>query len=211
MENSEKQVSKYLLQSNAIKLNPTKPFTWASGWKSPIYCDNRLTLSFPNVRNFLKKQFVSICNTHYPAVECIAGVATGGIPQGALIADSLALPFVYVRSGSKGHGLGKQVEGVIKENQKVVVIEDLISTGKSSLHAVEALRALRADVIGMIAIFSYQFDIACNKFKEQNCPLHTLSNYTVLIEEASQTGYISEDDLDTLKAWRKNPEIWGQE
>lgn len=210
MENSEKQVARYLLQNNAIKLNPTKPFTWASGWKSPVYCDNRLTLSFPNVRNFLKEQFVALCKTHYPQVECIAGVATGGIPQGALVADTLQLPFVYVRSGSKEHGLGKQVEGVVKANQKIVVIEDLISTGKSSLNAVQALRSLKANVVGMIAIFSYQFEVATTNFKAQNCKLHTLSNYTVLIEEASKTGYISKNDLETLQDWRKHPESWGK-
>jgi len=209
MMTSEKKIAEYLLQINAIKLQPSNPFTWASGWKSPIYCDNRKTLSFPDVRSYIRDSFVSHINTLYPFAEVIAGVATGAIAHGALVADRMNLPFIYVRSGVKEHGLGNQIEGYFEKGQKVVVIEDLISTGGSSLSAVKALKEAGCEVLGMAAIFTYEFKKASDNFASENCKLNTLSNYSVLIETALQTGYISEADVRTLKEWRRNPSVWG--
>jgi orotate phosphoribosyltransferase len=209
MENSAKKIAEYLLQIKAIKLQPSNPFTWASGWKSPIYCDNRKTLSFPEVRSYIRDSFVSLVNGLYPQTEMIAGVATGAISHGALVADRMELPFVYVRSGAKEHGLGNQIEGFYHEGQQVVVIEDLISTGGSSLNAVKALREAGCVVLGMAAIFTYEFRKASDGFAAEECTLNTLCNYSVLIETAVKTGYITEADVETLKKWRTDPENWG--
>ena len=202
-------VAEYLLQIKAIKLQPNDPFVWASGWKSPIYCDNRITLSYPKIRTYIRQQLARAVEQHYGKPEVIAGVATGAIAQGALVAEALGLPFVYVRPKPKEHGRGNQVEGEITKGQKVVGIEDLISTGQSSLQAVEALRAGGCEVKGMAAIFSYGFKIADDNFKKATCPVFTLTNYETLIHIASEKGYISANDVDALKAWRKNPEKWG--
>ena len=209
MESNAKKIAEYLLQIKAIKLQPSNPFTWASGWKSPIYCDNRKTLSFPEVRSFIRDAFVSLINQLYPYAEVIAGIATGAIPHGALLADRLELPFVYVRSEAKEHGLGNQIEGFYKEGQKVVVIEDLISTGSSSLNAVRALREAGCEVLGMAAIFTYEFKKAYDGFTSEKCTLNTLCSYSVLIETAVTTGYITESDLETLNKWRIDPTVWG--
>jgi orotate phosphoribosyltransferase len=209
MEDSAKKTAEYLLQINAIKLQPSNPFTWASGWKSPIYCDNRKTLSFPEVRSFISDSFAEIVKVLYPEAELIAGVATGAIAHGVLAADKLGLPFIYVRSGAKEHGLGNQIEGHYEPGQKVVVIEDLISTGGSSLSAVKALREAGCNVLGMIAIFTYEFKKASDAFAAENCVLHTLSNYSVLIETAVKTGYIGQSEVETLKKWRVDPAAWG--
>ncbi len=209
MEKIAKTIAEYLLQINAIKLQSSNPFTWASGWKSPIYCDNRKTLSFPEVRSYIRDSFGSLIRKFYPDAELIAGVATGAIAHGALVADKLELPFIYVRSGAKEHGLGNQIEGYFKPGQKVVVIEDLISTGGSSLNAVKALREAGCDVLGMLAIFSYEFPKASESFADQKCELRTLSNYQVLLQTALDTGYIQQTEMETLKEWRKSPATWG--
>jgi orotate phosphoribosyltransferase len=209
MWNFEKKTAEYLLQIKAIKLQPSNPFTWASGWKSPIYCDNRKTLSFPEVRTFIASSFAAMIKDLYPDAELIAGVATGAIAHGALAADKLGLPFIYVRSGAKEHGLGNQIEGYFEPGQKVVVIEDLISTGGSSLNAVTALREAGCDVLGMVAIFTYEFKKATDAFASGNCRLNTLSNYSVLVETAVNTGYIGEAEVETLKKWRVDPANWG--
>jgi len=208
MENSAKKTAEYLLQINAIKLQPSNPFTWASGWKSPIYCDNRKTLSYPEVRSYIRDSFVSIILKLYPQAEMIAGVATGAIAHGALAADKLGLPFIYVRSGVKEHGLGNQIEGFYETGQKVVVIEDLISTGGSSLSAVKALREAGCNVLGMVAIFTYEFKKATDGFAAENCVLHTLGNYSVLVDTAVATGYIGQAEVDTLRKWRVDPANW---
>ncbi len=209
MENSAIKVAEYLLQIKAIKLQPSNPFTWASGWKSPIYCDNRKTLSFPEVRSFIRDSFADVVRKLYPQAEMIAGVATGAIAHGALTADKLGLPFIYVRSGAKEHGLGNQIEGYYEPGQKVVVIEDLISTGGSSLSAVRAIRGAGCEVLGMVAIFTYEFKKAAEGFSTEKCSLHTLSNYSALIETAVKSGYISQHEIETLKQWRVDPSVWG--
>jgi orotate phosphoribosyltransferase len=209
MENSAKKTAEYLLQIKAIKLQPSNPFTWASGWKSPIYCDNRKTLSFPEVRSYIRDSLAAMVKEFYPQAELIAGVATGAIAHGVLVADKLGLPFIYVRSGAKEHGLGNQIEGYFEAGQKVVIIEDLISTGGSSLSAVKALREGGCDVLGMLAIFSYEFKKASDGFSSENCTLHTLSSYSVLIETALTTGYIGQAEVETLKKWRADPSSWG--
>ena len=209
MENSAKKIAEYLLQIKAIKLQPSNPFTWASGWKSPIYCDNRKTLSFPEVRSYISDSFAKLVSEIYPQAEMIAGVATGAIAHGALTADKLCLPFIYVRSGAKEHGLGNQIEGYYEPGQKVVVIEDLISTGGSSLGAVRALREAGCDVLGMVAIFTYEFKKATDGFIAEKCTLNTLSNYSTLIETAVNTGYIGKSEVETLKQWRIEPSVWG--
>ena len=209
MEDCAKKTADYLLQINAIKLQPSNPFTWASGWKSPIYCDNRKTLSFPEVRTFIRDSFALLVKENYPQAELIAGVATGAIAHGALVADAMGLPFIYVRSGAKEHGLGNQIEGYYQKGQKVVVIEDLISTGGSSLSAVKALREAGCDVLGMAAIFTYEFKKAADGFATENCRLNTLSNYSVLIDTAVNTGYIGTSEVETLKSWRLDPASWG--
>jgi orotate phosphoribosyltransferase len=211
MKENEKLIAQHLLQINAIKLNPAKPYTWASGWKSPIYCDNRKTLSHPETRIFIRDSFVNFIRIYHPETEGIAGVATGAIAHGALVADQLNLPFIYIRSAAKGHGLENLIEGDYNEGQKFVVIEDLISTGGSSLKAVEALRSEKCNVLGMIAIFTYGFSKAVDNFLNAQCPLATLSNYDALIETAILNGYISEKEIDTLKEWRKMPDKWGKD
>jgi len=209
MEYSAKKIADYLLQIKAIKLQPSNPFTWASGWKSPIYCDNRKTLSFPEVRNYIRDYFADRATSLFPETEVIAGVATGAIAHGMLVADKLNLPFIYVRPGAKEHGLGNQIEGSYSEGQKVVVIEDLISTGGSSLNAVRALRDAGCEVLGMLAIFGYGFNMATEAFKNEECRLFTLSSYTELVNRAVETGFISGSDLETLKVWREEPSKWG--
>jgi orotate phosphoribosyltransferase len=211
MNETARKTAEYLLQIKAIKLQPAKPFTWASGWKSPIYCDNRMTLSFPEVRGFIRDSFAAKVRELYPEADLIAGVATGAIAHGALAADKMELPFIYVRSGSKDHGLGNQIEGHFEKGQKVVVIEDLISTGGSSLGAVKALREAGCEVMGMIAIFTYGFQKAVDAFAAESCRLDTLSDYSVLVDMAAETGYITQGDVETLKEWRKAPAEWGRE
>jgi orotate phosphoribosyltransferase len=208
MEDVSKQIAGYLMQIKAIKLQPSNPFTWASGWKSPIYCDNRKTLSFPEVRSFIRDSFAVTVRELYPGVEMIAGVATGAIAHGALVADKLGLPFIYVRSEAKSHGLGNQIEGYYEKGQKVVVIEDLISTGGSSLNAVRALREAGCEVMGMVAIFTYGFQKAADGFAVENCKLNTLSNYNILVESALESGYIGKTEVETLKKWRTDPSTW---
>jgi len=204
-------VASRLLQVKAVKLQPTKPFTWASGWYSPIYCDNRKTLSFPAVRSLIKIELARIIMEKYPDAEVIAGVATGAIAQGAMVADLLGLPFVYVRSSKKDHGMENLVEGYLEEGKKVVVVEDLISTGGSSLKAVAALRdEKKADVLGMVAIFTYGFPVAEEAFKAAGVELTTLSNYEALLKFALDTNYISQSDLTALQAWRKDPANWNR-
>ncbi|HCI54390.1 MAG TPA: orotate phosphoribosyltransferase [Bacteroidales bacterium] len=202
MKNISKKIAGYLLQINAIKLQPTNPFTWASGIKSPIYCDNRRILSFPEVRSFVCYSFTDAVKIYYPDVEVIAGVATGAIAHGVLVAEKLNLPFIYVRSDAKDHGLCNRVEGYFEKGQKVVVIEDLISTGGTSLSAVKALRDEGCYVLGMIAIFTYGFQKTYNKFLEENCELHTLCDYDTLIETALEKGFISNAEVEGLKKWR---------
>lgn len=209
MKKLEHLVAEKLLKVKAVKLQPANPFTWASGWKSPIYCDNRKTLSYPAVRNFIKIELVRTVMEQFPEVEAVAGVATGAIAQGALVADQIGLPFVYVRSAPKDHGLENLIEGDLRPGQKVVVIEDLISTGGSSLKAVEALRKNGCEVVGMVAIFTYDFAVANQRFKDANVRLLTLSNYNAVVEEALNISYIAEDEVETLKEWRRDPAKWG--
>ncbi|MEO6884647.1 MAG: orotate phosphoribosyltransferase [Bacteroidia bacterium] len=207
-EEYELKIAEFLLQIKAIKLQPNKPFTWASGWKSPIYCDNRKTLSYPKVRTYIRQQFVELITQEFGKPDVIAGVATGGIAHGALVAQEMGLPFVYVRSEAKVHGLSNLIEGEIEPGQTVVVIEDLVSTGKSSIKAVDALRNEKCEVKGMAAIFTYSFDVATENFKKTKCKLRTLTNYEILIEQALQSNFITEKDLKSLKEWRANPETW---
>lgn len=204
------KVAEFLLNIKAIKLQPNAPFTWASGWLSPIYCDNRKTLSFPIVRTYLRQEFVRVISESFPKPDVIAGVATGGIALGALVAQEMGLPFVYVRPSAKGHGLQNQVEGHIEEGQNVVVIEDLISTGSSSLKAVEALRDAKCNVKGLVAIFNYGFEEASNNFKSNNCPFYSLTSYDFLLKQGIKSNYITENDLETLKAWRESPSTWNK-
>ena len=209
-KDTAKKTAELLLQVKAIKLSPSKPFQWASGWKSPIYCDNRVTLSYPSVRIFLKEEIAKIVELEYGKPDVIAGVATGAIAIGILVAQELGVPFVYVRPEPKKHGRKNQIEGYLESGQNVVVIEDLISTGKSSLNAVDALKEEGAVVKGMVAIFSYGFEIASNNFKEKNVSLKTLSNYENLLEQALDSNYISDKELVTLQSWRSNPGEWNQ-
>ena len=209
-DESALKVAEFLLQVKAVKLQPNKPFTWASGWKSPIYCDNRVTLSFPQVRTFIRQQFVNAILDKFGKPDVIAGVATGGIALGALVAQEMGLPFIYIRSEAKKHGLTNMIEGVVEKGQSVVEIEDLISTGGSSLKAVEALREAGCDVKGMAAIFTYGFKTATDNFKKLKCELVTLSNYDTMINQALQSNYINDNDLKSLKAWRENPADWGK-
>lgn len=208
MSNTEKLIAKELLQINAIKLSPANPFTWASGWKSPIYCDNRKILSYPKSRNIVKKAFADMVKNEFGVPDVIAGVATGAIAHGVLVAELLDVPFVYVRSASKKHGLTNMIEGVLEPKQRVVVIEDLVSTGGSSLKAVEALREAGANVLGMLAIFSYGFDVAEENFTKSKCALKTLTNYHTLIDIAADTNYIEADEIQTLEKWRMAPSKW---
>lgn len=203
-----REVAEYLLEIKAVVLNPGEPFTWASGLKSPIYCDNRKTLSYPKVRSYLKSAFADIISEEFSACDVIAGVATAGIPHGVLVADVLNKPFVYVRDKPKGHGLTNQIEGKIEKGQKVVVIEDLVSTGGSSLKAVDALREVGAEVLGLGAIFTYGFGKSVSAFEQAQCKLFTLSDYTTLLEIAEKLDYINTNDKQTLLRWYQNPEQW---
>lgn len=208
MKNIERLLAEKLLRISAIILQIDNPFTWASGWNSPIYTDNRMTLSYPDIRSFIKVELTRAVMEKFPEAEVVAGVATGAIAQGALVADQLGAPYVYVRSAPKDHGLENLIEGNIKPGQKVVVVEDLISTGKSSLKAVEAVRAAGGEVVGMVALFTYGFPVAEENFRKAGVKLVTLSNYNAMIEAALATGYIKESDVDTLKEWRKDPANW---
>ncbi len=209
-KNIAAETANLLLKIKAIKLNPNEPYTWASGWKSPIYCDNRITLSYVPIRNFLRENLAKVIDEKYGKPDVIAGVATGAIAIGVLVAQELGVPFIYVRPEAKKHGRQNQIEGHLESGQNVVVIEDLISTGKSSINAVKALKKTNANIKGMVAIFSYGFDIAETNFKSENIELTTLSNYDSLIEQALNSDYIVEKDFKTLKKWRKNPELWKQ-
>lgn len=207
---NEKAVAEKLLQVNAIKLNPASPFTWASGWKSPIYCDNRKVLSFPYIREFIKSEMCNVVFEKFPEAQMLAGVATAGIAWGAMVADQLKLPYIYVRPKPKEHGLGNQIEGYYEKGQRVVVIEDLISTGKSSLQVVDVLKKEGLQVEGMVSIFTYGFDVADKAFAEAGVTYQSLTNYTSLIESAIEKGLVTAEQQDTLLNWRKNPSVWGQ-
>ncbi|PSR52901.1 orotate phosphoribosyltransferase [Adhaeribacter arboris] len=204
------KVASFLLETEAVKLRPDNPFTWSSGWNSPIYCDNRVTLSFPTIRTFIKKRLAELISEQFPQAEVIAGVATAGIAQGALVADVLDLPYIYVRPEPKGHGMGNQIEGRLREGQQVVLVEDLISTGGSSLKAAKAVQEAGAEVIGMVAIFTYGFEVATKTFTEASIPFYTLSNYQNLLGIALEQGYITASALQTLSDWRKSPATWGK-
>ncbi|MGC6429979.1 MAG: orotate phosphoribosyltransferase [Jejuia sp.] len=206
--NIAKKTAELLLEVNAIKLSPKAPFTWASGWKSPIYCDNRIILSFPKIRNYVRETMAKYIKERYGKPDAIAGVATGAIGIGMLVADYLDLPFIYVRPNAKGHGRQNQIEGFIEKGQNVVVVEDLISTGKSSLNAVHALKDVGVEVKGMIAIFTYGFEVSKTNFENEGINLHTLGNYESLLEQALQTAYIKEEDLSLLAEWNANPSEW---
>lgn len=201
-------VAQLLLEISAIRLSPEKPFKWASGWNSPIYCDNRLSLSYPEARTAIKNYLSESIKVNFPDVQAIAGVATAGIPQGALVAEVLNLPFLYVRPEPKKHGMGNQIEGRVEAGQKVVLIEDLISTGGSSLKAVDALREVNAEVLGMAAIFTYGFPLADQNFADKNVTLVTLSNYEAMLQKAVEMGYVTDNQLATLTEWRKDPSVW---
>lgn len=208
MDQIAREIAEKLLQIKAIKLEPTNYFTWASGWFSPIYCDNRKTLSYPEVRNLIKNSFIKVIKENFDDFDVIAGVATGAIAQGALVADAFDKPFIYVRSQAKDHGLGNQIEGQLDPDQKVLVIEDLISTGGSSLSAVNAIRQANCEVVGMVAIFTYNFQKAIDAFNEANVKLLTLSDYNILIKQALDYGYITKDDIELLNKWRIAPDKW---
>ena len=208
MAEIDQDVAGLLLKSKAVILEPAKPFTWASGWQSPIYCDNRVTLSYPEIRDYIKEAFRTSILQHFSTPDLIAGVATGAIAQGALVADLMNLPFVYVRPSAKGHGRQNLIEGRLQAGQKVVVVEDLISTGGSSLKAVEALREAGAEVLGMVAIFSYGFELAAENFRKAGVTLHTLTNYHILVESALESGAIQQDQVEMLKQWREDPARW---
>lgn len=210
MNQVENNIAEKLLSINAVKVQPQNPFTWASGWKSPIYCDNRKTLSYAEIRGLIRDELANIVRSKYADVDVIAGVATGAIAQGVLVADILKKPFIYVRSAPKDHGMENLIEGDLKSGQKVVVIEDLISTGGSSLKAVSALRNAGADVLGMVAIFTYGFPIATEKFAEAKVELTTLSNYNAVLEHLLETEKIGQSEIETLRKWREAPDVWGK-
>ena len=210
MQETYLEVTKRLVQINTIKIQPSNPFTWASGWKAPIYCDNRKLLSYPDARTFVRDKFVKIVREKYPQAEVIAGVATGAIAIGMLVAQELGLPFIYVRAKPKGHGLENLIEGDLKPSDKVIVIEDLVSTGISSLKAAEAISNFGGDVLGMLAIFTYNFPVAEENFENAGIELTTLSRYKTLLEVALESGDIKEDDLESLNQWRENPSEWGK-
>lgn len=202
------KVAEFLLQIKAVKLQPNSPFTWASGWKSPIYCDNRITLSFPAIRTYIRQGYADAILEHFGKPDIIAGVATGGIAQGALVAQELGIPFVYVRSSAKAHGMGNMIEGHFEKGQRVVVIEDLISTGGSSLQAVKALRDAGLEVKGLVAIFTYGFDVSIKNFTTMECPFVTLTDYDHLIDQALKLDYVTDADVASLREWKTNPENW---
>lgn len=205
------QVAKLLLEIKAVKLSPDEPFKWASGWNSPIYCDNRITLSYPKIRTYIRQQLSETIRQQLGVIDIIAGVATAGIPQAALVAEEMGLPLIYVRSSAKEHGMGNQIEGVIRPDATVVVIEDLISTGGSSLKAVEAIRAAGMNVKAILSTFTYEFPQSAKLLKEHKVALYSLSNYSMLLQVAKEENYIREEDLEKLNAWRENPELWMQE
>lgn len=207
---TQKQFAEKLLQIKALQINMQKPYVWASGWNSPVYCDNRKVLSYPYVRDFVKSELANMVLEKFPDADVIAGVATAGIPHGIMAADLLKLPFIYVRSKPKEHGMGNQIEGVLEKGQKVVVIEDLVSTGKSSLQVVEVLREQGADVIGMCALFTYGFPVADEAFAQANVPLYTISNYNALIEVAEEKQLVGADQKELLQAWRLSPSTWNK-
>jgi len=202
------KVAEFLLQIKAVKLQPNSPFTWASGWKSPIYCDNRITLSFPAIRTYIRQGYADAILEHFGKPDVIAGVATGGIAQGALVAQELGIPFIYVRSSAKAHGMGNMIEGHFEKGQRVVVIEDLISTGGSSLQAVRALREAGLEVKGLVAIFTYGFDVSMKNFVNAECPFVTLTDYDHLIDQALKSDYVTSSDIDSLREWKISPENW---
>lgn len=211
VEITSAKIAEYLLEINAVRLNPDQPFTWTSGWKSPIYSDNRLSLSHPVIRNYIKISLANLVKSRFPSTEAIIGVATAGIAPGALVADCLELPFGYVRSEAKKHGMGKQVEGDIPPHKKVVVVEDLVSTGKSSLQAVETLKTYGCEVLGMVSIFTYGFDAAKKAFENAGCPYEYLCDYESLIQFAVKKSIIKPEQLAILNDWRKSPETWMQQ
>jgi orotate phosphoribosyltransferase len=202
------KIAEFLLQIKAVKLQPKNPFTWASGWKSPIYCDNRITLSFPNIRTFIRQAYAQSILDYFGKPDVIAGIATGGVPQGVLVAQELGLPFIYVRSSAKDHGMGNIIEGFYEKGQRVVVIEDLISTGGSSIKAINSLREAGLDIKGLVAIFTYGFEVATKNFADAECPVLTLSDYDTLVDSALKTKYITEDDIASLHKWREKPDSW---
>ncbi len=202
------KVAEFLLQIKAIKLQPDQPFTWASGWKSPIYCDNRISLSYPRIRTYIRQELVKLIENKFGRPDLIAGVATAAIAQGALVAEAMGLPFVYVRASAKDHGMKNKIEGEVKEHQSAVVIEDLISTGKSSLEVVHDLRENGVIVKGLVSIFNYGFEAASDSFKKASCPVYSLSNYDALLRQALETGYITKKDVEILKLWRQHPSTW---
>lgn len=210
MESTQIEVTKKLLEINTLKIQPSSPFTWASGWKSPIYCDNRKILSYPETRTFICDRFVELIQEKYSDAEVIAGVATGAIAHGVLVADKLGLPFIYVRSKPKGHGLENLIEGDLKPGQKVVIVEDLVSTGVSSLKTAEAISNFGGDVVGMVAIFTYNFPHAKENFKKAKVELTTLSRYQILIDLALEEGEISQSEVNSLMEWREDPANWGK-
>jgi orotate phosphoribosyltransferase len=205
---TQSKIAEYLLQIKAVKLQPNEPFTWASGWKSPIYCDNRVTLSYPIIRTYIRQQMVQLVQEEFGMPEIIIGVATAGIPQGVLIAQELGLPFAYVRSAPKDHGRQNLIEGEVQEGQRAVVIEDLVSTGKSSIKCIESLKEKGIEVVGLVSIFDYGFDEALKAFEKVKCRFFSLCNYENLLQEAVKGAYISQDDLKMLQVWRLNPASW---
>jgi len=205
----EQKIAESLLQIKAIKLQPKSPFTWASGWKSPIYCDNRVTLSYPSIRTYIRQMLSKLIQDEFGSVDMISGVATAGIPQGVLVAQDLGLPFTYVRSSAKDHGRQNLIEGEVVSGQRVVVVEDLVSTGKSSLQAVKALRDAGCNVVGLVCIFSYGFEEAVKNFAEAKCTFHTLCDYEALIQVAAERNYILDEEVELLKQWRLSPDTWG--
>lgn len=207
---TQKHFAEKLMQIKALQINLQQPYTWASGWNSPVYCDNRKVLSYPYTRDFVKSELANMVLEHFPDAEVIAGVATAGIPHGTMAADLLKLPFIYIRSKPKEHGMGNQIEGVLEKGQKVVVIEDLVSTGKSSLQAVDAIRAAGGDVQGMCALFTYGFDAATKAMEDAQVPLHTISNYTALMEVCEEQNLINAEQKQSLEEWRKDPASWGK-
>jgi len=211
MESVEKIIARQLLEISAVRLNVEQPFIWASGLRSPIYCDNRKILSYPKARKLIYESLAQLIGQHFPEVEVIAGIATGAIAHGALVAEAMGKPFIYVRSSAKSHGLANIIEGDLKAGARVVLVEDLISTGGSSLQAVEAVRKAGAEVMGLVAIFSYNFISTRRSFENAGCELYTLTNYLTMIEEARQCNYIKESDMETLEHWRQSPEQWGNE
>ncbi|MDZ7680536.1 MAG: orotate phosphoribosyltransferase [Fodinibius sp.] len=207
-ETFSKEIALDLLNINAVLLRPNDPFTWSSGWNSPIYCDNRLTLRYPKIRKKIAQKFVGFISEHYPDVEVITGTATAGIPHAAFLAENMDLPMSYVRAKAKAYGLGNQIEGGIQKNEKTVVIEDLVSTGGSAISVIEALEFVDVNVQAVLSIFTYGFDKAVNRFQKADVPMHTLTDYSTLIDVASKNGYVDESELETLAEWRQTPETW---